>query len=237
MTLKAGPNMNELVDGALGEAHYPQLLHLWRAFDCFAQGVALSATTAAPPASPVDGNVYIVPPAATGAWAGHDNQVARWSAGRQDGGPDGWEYWTPHTGWRMHVLDDTAGGSTTGNVFIFRNTAWVVQLSGGGGSSLIPPNTQTTTPYTLVLADAGATVEMNLAGDNVVKVPANADVAFPIGTVIPVCQIGAGTTGIQAAAGVTIHCSHATMLMAAQWGTCSLRKRGTDDWALEGNLQ
>lgn len=38
-----------------------------------------SATTTAPPGAPANGDVYLVPAAATGAWAGQTNKLAQWN--------------------------------------------------------------------------------------------------------------------------------------------------------------
>ncbi len=66
----------------------------------------LSATTTAPPGSPISGSGYIIPSGATGAWAGKTGQVAVW-----DGAA--WAYAAPRDGWTMHV--DGAGLTTYDN--------------------------------------------------------------------------------------------------------------------------
>ena len=59
-------------------------------------------------------------------------------------------------------------------------------------------NAQTAT-YTVVLADADQKlVTMSVASANDFLIPTNANVAFPVGTVINVIQIGAGQTTIKA---------------------------------------
>lgn len=57
----------------------------------------LSATTTAPPGSPVSGCGYIIPSGATGAWVGRAGQVAVW-----DG--SAWAYAVPRDGWTIHVV-------------------------------------------------------------------------------------------------------------------------------------
>ena len=64
-------------------------------------------------------------------------------------------------------------------------------------------NTQTSS-YTAVLSDAQKVVEMNVAGANTFTLPPNSAVAYPIGTVIEVFQLGAGQTTITPGAGVTL---------------------------------
>ncbi len=91
-----------------------------------------------------------------------------------------------------------------------------------------PINTQTAN-YVLAMTDLGGIVEMNLAGANTVTVPANATVAFPLGTRIMVIQAGAGQTTIVAAGGVTLRNAGA---LAAQWNAAWLYKRGTDEWVM-----
>lgn len=46
----------------------------------------------APPGSPADGDAYIVPAAATGAWAGMTDEIAVWRADSSS-----WEFYDPST--------------------------------------------------------------------------------------------------------------------------------------------
>lgn len=118
----------------------------------------------------------------------------------------------------------TAGGAT--RLFTIASLA---------AAQLVPPLARTGTTYTLVLTDAASAVEVNNASANTVTVPLNSSVAFPIGTVIEVAQIGAGQTTIVATGGVTIQTS-TSLSLRAQYSTCSLRKRGTDVWILSGDM-
>ncbi len=54
---------------------------------------------ATPPASPVDGDRYIIPAAATGIWAGKTNQIAVRVA-------SAWDYYTPKVGWLCFIEDE-----------------------------------------------------------------------------------------------------------------------------------
>jgi hypothetical protein len=93
----------------------------------------------------------------------------------------------------------------------------------------VTANTQTGTSYTLVLADAGKVVEMNNASSNTLTVPPNSSVAFPIGTLIGVYQMGAGATTVAQGSGVTVRNVGA---VGAQYKEVSLRKRATDEWVM-----
>jgi hypothetical protein len=72
-----------------------------RAFRALEAAIQLSVADkdlTTPPVSPVDGDRYIVPANATGAWAGHQNAIAYYSAG--------WKFLDPLTGWRAYVVDE-----------------------------------------------------------------------------------------------------------------------------------
>ena len=90
--------------------------------------------------------------------------------------------------------------------------------------------------WTLVLADAGKSVEMDVATANNLTVPPNSSVAFPVGTIVEVCQVGAGQTTVVAGAGVTVRTPE-TLVVTGQWSTVSLRKRATDEWVLAGDVE
>lgn len=66
------------------------------ALDALVQLAAKARNVAAPPASPVEGDRYLVPAGATGAFAGHTNAVAAFDNG-------GWAFLIPRAGWRLYV--------------------------------------------------------------------------------------------------------------------------------------
>lgn len=87
--------------------------------------------------------------------------------------------------------------------------------------------------YTLALSDATNAVEMNKATSISVTVPPNSSVAFPVGSVIEVAQVGAGQVSIVAGTNVTVNPSGTKT--RAQWSTLVLRKRATDSWLVGGD--
>lgn len=89
--------------------------------------------------------------------------------------------------------------------------------------------------YTLVLGDAAKMVEMSNGSANNLTVPPNSSVAFPVGTVIDVLQVGAGQTTIVAGSGVTINYAIGLKLRA-QWSAATLVKRATNTWVAIGDL-
>lgn len=104
-----------------------------------------------------------------------------------------------------------------------------------GGSSTISFNRQTAS-YTLVLADAGKVVEMNVGSANNLTVPLNSSVAYPVGTEITVTQYGAGRTTIVATSGVTLRSVNSWLKANGQYSVIGLLKVATDEWYVYGNL-
>ena len=99
-------------------------------------------------------------------------------------------------------------------------------------------NAQTAT-YTVVLGDAFKLVTMSNAAANDFLIPTNANVAFPVGTVINVVQIGAGKTTIEAVTpGTTTISSTASVDpdLRAQFSAASCIKTGTDTWLVVGDI-
>ena len=93
-----------------------------------------------------------------------------------------------------------------------------------------------TASYTLVLADAGKTITMSVAGANNLTVPLNSTVAFATGTMINVIQIGAGQTTLVATSGVTINSKAGNLKLTGQYSGVSLYKRASDTWVVVGDL-
>lgn len=99
-----------------------------------------------------------------------------------------------------------------------------------------------TATYTVVLADNKNTiVKMDVASANDFQIPTNANVAFPIGSVINVVQWGAGATTIKAVTSgtTTIVSTGATAAepqLRAQYSAASCIKTGTDTWLVVGDI-
>lgn len=101
--------------------------------------------------------------------------------------------------------------------------------------TLTDVNTQFGAAYTLVLTDANDIVEVSNVGANTVTIPTNASVAFPVGTVIGVSQLGPGATTIQADTGVALNgVIPGAATIDGQWKGVSLYKRDTDQWVMQG---
>jgi hypothetical protein len=87
-----------------------------------------------------------------------------------------------------------------------------------------------------VLGDAGKSIDVTNASARTVTVPPNSSVAFPLGTVVEVARLGAGSVTLVAGGGVTINSRGSLLAVGNQYGAVSLRKIATDTWLLVGDL-
>jgi hypothetical protein len=79
--------------------------------DALVQLAVKDRSLAAPPGSPAAGDRYIVAAGATGAWTGHQDDIAVWDA-------SAWSFHAPREGWRAWIDDENA-------LAVFDGAAWV----------------------------------------------------------------------------------------------------------------
>ncbi len=139
------------------------------------------------------------------------------------------------------TANDTYAALTVGTngfaVLADSSTATGLAYSGGIPISF---DAETAT-YTVVLGNAYQLVTMNNASANNFQIPTNASVAFPVGTIINVLQIGAGQTTIQAVSSgtTTINSTGATATapkLRARYSAASCIKSATDTWYVVGDI-
>jgi hypothetical protein len=107
------------------------------------------------------------------------------------------------------------------------------------GKAALEPgvNVQSGTSYTLTLTDRGGLVTMNNAGANTLTIPVNAAVAFPVGTIVSVIQLGAGTTTIAGDTGVTVNgVPGGSGSIGSRFQAAALLKMDTDTWTVSGDF-
>ncbi len=102
-------------------------------------------------------------------------------------------------------------------------------------------NTTATADYTAVIADSYQVLQqMNKATAIAFKIPTNASVAIPVGSVITVLNIGAGTCTISAVTPGTTTVLSAGATAAsptlAQYKSAACIKTGTDAWYIVGAI-
>jgi hypothetical protein len=122
--------------------------------------------------------------------------------------------------------------ATTGDIFTAADYNGLVAFTVGAAQ---------TADYTAVIADTYQVLElMNKATAIAYKIPTNASVAFPIGTVLTILNIGAGVCTISAVtSGTTTVLSAGAVAAAptlAQYKSAACIKTGTDAWYVVGAI-
>ena len=120
-----------------------------QALDALVQPIVESRTLATPPTSPLAGEAYIVPAAATGAWSGHANEIAVFQSGA-------WLFYDPAAGWQAYVKADRT-------FCVFDAGAWTPLASLGAGLAQLGINTSA--DATNRLAVSSAATLLNHAGN------------------------------------------------------------------------
>jgi hypothetical protein len=120
-------------------------------------------------------------------------------------------------------------------------TGDVLSAAAFNGLTAFTVNTAATADYTAVLNDQYQVVQqMNKATAIAFKIPTNASVAFAVGTVITVLNIGAGTCTISATTSGTTTVLSAGAVAAsptlAQYKSAACIKTGTDTWVICGAI-
>jgi hypothetical protein len=124
------------------------------------QAPVLDRDLSAPPVSPSAGDRYVVKATGSGAWSGHDNDIAEY-------GGASWTFTDPVDGMSVYVADETVS-------VIWNGTAWVTSSAGGNLDNIADGSTY------LRLAGVNAShlaTASSYAADSVGKVAIAADVA------------------------------------------------------------
>ena len=121
------------------------------------------------------------------------------------------------------------------------STGQVLAASQMNGLTSFTIGAANTTDYTAVSADQYQVLEiMNKATAIAFKIPTNASVAFPIGTVLTVLNVGVGVCTISAVTpGTTTVLSGGAVAASptlAQYKSAACIKTGTDTWYVVGGI-
>jgi hypothetical protein len=128
---------------------------------------------------------------------------------------------------------DTSGSDSRYTAFdkAKSNFAELYGMVGTVGSAAISTKTGA---YTFALVDVGTVVEGNSASSLDFTVPPNSSVAFAVGSVLEVRQIGAGQVTIVPGSGVTLR-TPSSLTTRTAWSSVSLHKRATNEWVVAGD--
>lgn len=130
-----------------------------QALDALVQSAVESRTLAIPPTTPLAGDTYLVPSGATGAWAGHTDEIAAYEAGA-------WLFHDPAPGWQLYCKADKTQ-------YVFDAGAWVPFASLASGLPRLGINTTSDTTNRLAVASASTLLSHAGAGHQV-KINKNA---------------------------------------------------------------
>jgi hypothetical protein len=108
--------------------------------DALVQAAVESRSLTAPPAMPLEGEAWLVPPAATGAWAGHGDEIAAFQSGA-------WMFYDPAPGWQLYVRAERT-------LYLFEPGGWVPLASPGAGLPQLGVNTSADATNRLAVAAA-----------------------------------------------------------------------------------
>jgi hypothetical protein len=109
--------------------------------------------------------------------------------------------------------------------------------TGAGGVEAV--NAQVGTTYTFVLTDRDDLVTASNGSAQTYTIPLNSSVAFPIGSLVNLIQIGTLQVTVVGAGGVTLNSTGATSSQPktrARYSVMTLIKAGTDTWYATGDV-
>ncbi|MBV1704344.1 MAG: DUF2793 domain-containing protein, partial [Hyphomicrobiales bacterium] len=97
------------IDAAQSQKHVTHNAAL-EILDALAQIAVLARGVTAPPATPAEGDRHLLGAGCTGAFLGHDGQLAAWQAGA-------WNFCAPQAGWIAYVVAEKS-------ILAFDGAAW-----------------------------------------------------------------------------------------------------------------
>lgn len=94
------------------------------------------------------------------------------------------------------------------------------------------------TALTLTTSYAGKLVKCTRSsGTCTITIPSNTTASLPVDTEIEIVRYGAGEVTISPASGVTLYSKDNARSIASQYGAVSLKKMGTNEWWMVGDLE
>ena len=228
--------------------------------DMISQLVVEDITLTTPPGSPSNGERWIPAATATGAWAGHENEIAYYW--------NGWGFITPQIGWILHDLDSserkewsgsawttlastaTNGDVTTSGTVADNEVTRYNTTSGDSiqGSTLTNPvliddsnalyghyaklSSDKTANYEVVAADAGQVIVCNHSSAITITLD---DGISTTGFQVVILNRGAGTVTVAKEGSDTLE-SKDSLTDLAQYASCTALRLTSSVWAIYGDL-
>ena len=140
-----------------------------------------------------------------------------------------------------NVTDVGITSVATGEVLKWSGTAWINNTLAEAGiaaeNESTRVNTQIGTTYVPVIGDAGWMITMDNAATNIVTLPPNSAVSYPINTEIHFAQLGVGQTTIAITTDTLNVESTLTLSLTGQYAVATAKKITATTWILFGNLE
>lgn len=141
---------------------------------------------------------------------------------------------TPQLGGNLDVNGQSIVSASNGNIPITPNGTGKVVVT--NHEAAMPINAQTGTTYGPVLADADKMITLSNASPITCTIPANASVAFPVGTKLNFMQLGAGAVTIAITSDTLNKEATLTAVLKGQYAVATAFKVTSTTWTLFGNL-
>jgi len=142
---------------------------------------------------------------------------------------------TPQLGGNLDVNGNDIVSVSNGDIDIIPNGSGRTRIT--NIEAPLQTNTQTGTSYTAVLDDAEKMITLNNAAAITVTIPANASVAYPVGTKLNFMQLGAGQVTVAITSDTLNVESTLTLLLVGQYAVATAFKVTATTWVLFGNLE
>ena len=188
MSLKTGPKIPVMSGRSQGDTYLTDENAVLRMMQALVQPNVISMALAAPPASPSNGDMYVVAASAGGAWAGQTNSIAYWSTNNPQAPLGGWEFYTPRVGWQV-------GNKVDNKIYVYNGTAWAVvsvnnTLVSGQNVAAIPFSAN----FSMSAADAADTVAQLVPSDALLCYPASTKISVSTPTLMNITQVALART-------------------------------------------
>ena len=98
-------------------------------------------------------------------------------------------------------------------------------------------STTSSTALTLSTTYAGKLLKCTNSSACTITIPSNTTASLPVDTEIEIVRYGAGEVTISPASGVTLYSKDNARSIASRYGAVSLKKMGTNEWWMVGDLE
>lgn len=114
-----GPKIPVIDEQSDGTTYGDNMRHVLRMLQALVECNVINMTTSVPPATPNNGDTYVVAVGPSGVWTGQAQNLAYWTTDDPNVPAGKWEFYSPLKGWVI-------GNQSDGNIYKFNGAAWVL---------------------------------------------------------------------------------------------------------------